>query len=140
MYPVKRPPLLIAVLLTAVSIQMIRAEERSMPLVRIAELEIEPGSVPAYMAAVSEEIDASIRSEPGVLSIYAVAEQDVPNRFHFFEIYADQDAYERHIASAHFQKYARTTQSMILSKRLIDTVPVRLGAKANLTLPEQTEP
>ncbi len=139
MYPTKKSLLLIAAFLTLVGVQTVHAEERTIPLVRIAELEIEPTSLPAYIAAVSEEIEASIRSEPGVLSIYAVAEQGAPNRFHFLEIYTDQTAYERHIASEHFQKYARTTQSMILSKRLIDTVPVRLGAKANLSLSEPTK-
>jgi quinol monooxygenase YgiN len=98
-------------------------------LVRIAELEIDPAQVAAYEAAVKEEIEASIRLEPGVLAIYAVAEKDRPNRFRFFEIYADDAAYRKHIDSPHFRKYAEATKTMILSKQLLDTVPVMLGAK-----------
>lgn len=99
------------------------------PLVRIAELDIDPARIAAYEAAVKEEIEASVRLEPGVLSIYAVAEKDNPGRFHFFEIYADDAAYRSHIESPHFRKYAEITKTMIRSKKLLDTVPVMLGKK-----------
>jgi quinol monooxygenase YgiN len=105
------------------------AAQTNEPLVRIAELEIDPAQAAAYQAAVREEIEASLRVEPGVLAIYAVAEKDHPNRFRFFEIYADDAAYRKHIDSPHFRKYAEATKSMIVSKKLIDTVPVMLGAK-----------
>ena len=51
-----------------------------MPYVRIAELEIEPARLADYAAAVREEIEESVRVEPGVLAIHAVAEQDAPAR------------------------------------------------------------
>jgi len=99
-------------------------------VVRIAQLEIDPAKLEAYEAAVKEEMADSIRLEPGVLAIYSVAEKDQPNRLHFFEIYASEEAYRSHIASAHFKKYAAVTQSMILSKRLIETTPVQLSVQA----------
>lgn len=101
----------------------------SRPYVRIAELEIDPVQLAAYHSAVKEEILISVRDEPGVLSIYSVAEEGAPHRLHFFEIYADKDAYEKHIASPHFQRYATLTQQMIRSKRLLDTQVVELKAK-----------
>lgn len=79
---------------------------------------------------VKEEISESTRVEPGVISIYAVAEVDRPNWFHFFEIYASDSAYRSHIESPHFKKYAVTTKSMILSKRLIETTPIELGSRS----------
>ncbi len=42
-------------------------------LVRIAELEIDPGQLEAYKHALREEIEASIRIEAGVLTLYAVS-------------------------------------------------------------------
>jgi quinol monooxygenase YgiN len=117
-----------AVLATSMSGPALAAQTNE-PLVRIAELEIDPAQAAAYQAAVKEEIEASLRVEPGVLAIYAVAEKDHPNRFRFFEIYADDAAYRKHIDSPHFRKYAEATKSMIVSKKLIDTVPVMLGAK-----------
>lgn len=101
------------------------------PFVRMAELRIDPGQLESYKAAVREEMETSIRVEPGVLAIYAVAEADNPSMLRFFEMYADEAAYKAHIASAHFRKYYETTKGMITSRKLIDTVPVQLSAKRN---------
>jgi quinol monooxygenase YgiN len=98
-------------------------------VVRIAELVIDPAQLDAYTAAVKEEMEASIRIEPGVLAIYSVAEKDKPNSLRFFEIYASEQAYRTHIESPHFKKYVAVTQPMILSRKLIETVPVQLSAK-----------
>src|SRR3954462_15276573 len=107
----------------------VAAEETRMHYVRIAELEIDPARLEAYKASVKEEMEAAVRVEPGVLAIYAVAEKDNPSRLRFFEMYADEAAYRSHIESAHFRKYAKATKDMILSRRLIDTVPVQLSEK-----------
>jgi len=99
------------------------------PLVRIAELRIAPEHLEAYTRAVRKEIEISVRVEPGVLAIYSVAEKTDPTSLRFFEIYADEVAYQSHLASPHFREYFKTTQHMITSRRLIETVPVQLSAK-----------
>jgi quinol monooxygenase YgiN len=105
------------------------AEEPRMPYVRIAELEIDPAQLDAYKASVKEEMEASVRLEPGVLAIYAVAEKDNLSRLRFFEIYADEASYKSHRETAHFKKYAETTKGMIMSRKLIETVPLQLSDK-----------
>jgi quinol monooxygenase YgiN len=105
------------------------AQDTHGPVVRIAELEIEPARLESYKAVVREEMETSVRVEPGVLAIYCVAEKDTPNRLRFFEIYADESAYRTHLESPHFKKYVAATQAMIRSRRLIETVPVQLSAK-----------
>jgi quinol monooxygenase YgiN len=104
-------------------------EQRAEPVVRVAELEIDPAQLASYKAAVKEEMETSVRVEPGVLAIYAVAEKDNPAKFQFFEMYADEAAYKAHIASPHFRKYVEATKPMIRSRKLIETVPVQLSAK-----------
>jgi quinol monooxygenase YgiN len=104
-------------------------EKPSMPVVRIAELRIDPAQLAAYTTAVKDEMDASVRLEPGVLAIYAVAEKDDPTSLRFFEMYADEAAYQAHIQSPHFRKYVETTQAMIKSRSIIETVPVQLSSK-----------
>src|SRR4051795_4650185 len=105
------------------------AEEARVPQVRIAELEIDPAQLDAYKAALREEVETSIRVEPGVLALYSVYEKDNPTRVRLLEIYADGDAYNAHIASPHFQKYKTGTLDMVRSLKLIETVPILLGAK-----------
>jgi quinol monooxygenase YgiN len=99
------------------------------PLVRIAELEIDPSEITAYREALKEEIATSIRDEPGVLSLYAVSLKDQPSQIRIFEIYKDQAAYESHLQTPHFKKYKTETQGILKSLKLIETEPILLGRK-----------
>jgi quinol monooxygenase YgiN len=105
------------------------SETMAEPLVRIAEIEIDPAQLDAYTTALKEEISTSIRLEPGVLTLYAVSIKDHPNQIRLFEHYADQAAYEAHLQSKHFRKYKSGTQGMVRSLKLIETRPILLGAK-----------
>ena len=55
-------------------------------IVRIAELEIYSDHLDAYKAALKEEIIASIRTEPGVLTLYAISVKGHPEQIRLFEI------------------------------------------------------
>ena len=85
------------------------------PYVRVADIEVDPAQREAFISAVRDEMDESVRVEPGVLALYAVAEKDAPCRLRFFEIYADEAAYDAHLESPHFRKYRTTTEPMIRS-------------------------
>jgi quinol monooxygenase YgiN len=104
---------------------------RATPFIRVAEIEVDPAQREAFISAVKEEMEESVRVEPGVLAIYAVAEKDAPSRLRFFEIYANEAAYNAHLESPHFRKYRRTTEAMIRSRALIETVPIQLSSKMN---------
>jgi alkylhydroperoxidase/carboxymuconolactone decarboxylase family protein YurZ/quinol monooxygenase YgiN len=97
--------------------------------VRVAQIEVDPSQLAPYKAAVKEQIEAAVRLEPGVLALYCVADKENPARVFVFEMYADIHAYKAHVETAHFRKYKLTTQDMVKSLTLIDTVPVLLGAK-----------
>jgi quinol monooxygenase YgiN len=98
-------------------------------MVRIAELEIDPAQLEPYKAELREEIEASIRLEPGVLTLYAVALKESPTSIRIVETYADADAYKAHIESVHFKKYKKNTETMVRALRLVETEPVMLGAR-----------
>jgi quinol monooxygenase YgiN len=98
-------------------------------VVRLAELHIDPSRLEEYKAALRDEIEASIRLEPGVLTLYAVSVKGDRAQVRIFEIYADQAAYEAHLQSPHFQKYKTGTQGMVKSLVLIEADPIWLGAK-----------
>jgi quinol monooxygenase YgiN len=117
-------------LVAAVSLGVAAAtEEPGMPVVRMADLEIDPAQLDGFKAAVKEEMEISVRVEPGVLAIYAVAEKDNPAKLRFFEMYADEAAFKSHIESPHFQKFRTTTKDMVVSRKLIEMVPVQLSEK-----------
>ena len=105
------------------------AQDMQAPYVQVAEIEIDPAQLEAYKAAVHEQIEAAIRLEPGVLVLYAIADKDSPTHVRVFEVYADSDAYRSHLQSAHFKTYKVTTEKMVKSLKLVQTVPIMLGAK-----------
>jgi quinol monooxygenase YgiN len=109
--------------------QKLGAQEMQAPYVRFAEIEIDPPQLDAYRAAAKEEIEASVRVEPGVLALYAVAEKDNPARVRVLEMYASESAYKAHLETPHFQKYKTATQNMVKSLKLMDVIPVALSAK-----------
>jgi quinol monooxygenase YgiN len=99
------------------------------PYVRLAEIDIDPAQLDAYKAAIKEEIESSVRAEPGVLALYAVSDKDNPARIIVFEMYADREAYETHLEAPHFKTYKAATQHMIRSLKLRETVPIALGTR-----------
>nr|WP_245309413.1 putative quinol monooxygenase [Bradyrhizobium retamae] len=105
------------------------ARDSKEPYVRVAEIEIDPARLEAYKAAVKEQIEAALRLEPGVLALYAVTDKENPARVFVFEMYADVEAYKAHLETDHFKKYKGTTQDIVKSLKLRDTVPILLGAK-----------
>jgi 4-carboxymuconolactone decarboxylase len=93
-------------------------------MVRLAKLVIDEPQLAAYRTFLIEEIEASMRLEPGVRTLYAVAEKDRPTHITILEIYADRSAYEKHIRSPHFLKYKTGTEHMVKSLELVETVPL----------------
>lgn len=77
-------------------------------------------------------METAVRVEPGVLTLYAVAEKGNPTNIIIFEIYADEAAYNAHLETPHFKKYKSSTKSMIKSLELVKTVPIALEAKQKL--------
>ncbi|RVR13186.1 putative quinol monooxygenase [Sinorhizobium meliloti] len=118
-----------ASIIAPLAIQPAMAQETNGPVIRIAELVIDPAQMAAYSAAVKEEMEESIRVEPGVVALYAVSIKGRPNHLRFFEMYADQAAYESHRTSPHFKKYVEVTKHMIRSRELFETDDFQLSAK-----------
>ena len=106
------------------------AEEMQEQYVQLAELEIDPAQLEDYKAAVRKQIDTAIRVEPGVLMLYAVSEKNNPTHITVFEVYANMAAYQMHLESPHFKEYKTTTEKMVKSLKLVQTVPLVLGAQA----------
>lgn len=98
-------------------------------IIRIAKIKIEPTYLEAYRIAVKEQIETAVRVEPGVLTLYAVNDKEVPTNITVFEIYADTAAYQSHLQTAHFKKYKTETAHMVKSLELIDVSAIELRTK-----------
>jgi quinol monooxygenase YgiN len=97
--------------------------------VRIAEIEIDPDQLETYRVLLTEEIEAAIALEPGVLSLNAVSIKDSPHKIRILEMYASQTAYEAHLQTPHFLKYKNATAGMVTSLTLVDVDPIATRGK-----------
>jgi 4-carboxymuconolactone decarboxylase len=105
------------------SLQTVSAQTNGQ-MVRLAKLVIDSAHLENYKSFLKEEIETSFRIEPGVLTLYAVAEKNKPTRITILEIYADSAAYQAHLQTAHFLKYKNGTKNMVKSLELVETVPL----------------
>lgn len=93
-------------------------------IVRLSKIEVYPQYLDKYMKYASEVGEISLRTEPGVLTMYAVGERENPCNITILETYSSKAAYEKHIASKHFQKYKQGTLHMVKSLVLSDQKPL----------------
>jgi 4-carboxymuconolactone decarboxylase len=92
--------------------------------VRLAKIVVDQARLNEYNSYLKEEIESSMRLEPGVLTLYATFEKERPNRITILEIYANEEAYQSHIKTPHFLKYKQGTLDMVQELELIDSTPL----------------
>lgn len=100
-------------------------------IVRLSKIEVYPQYLNEYMKYATEVGEISLRTEPGVLTMYAVSEKENPCKVTILETYTSKAAYEKHIASEHFQKYKQGTLHMVKSLVLSDQMPLNPDNKLN---------
>ncbi len=100
-------------------------------IVRLSKIEVYPQYLDEYMKYAVEVGEVSLRTEPGVLTMYAVKEKENSCKITILETYASQTAYQKHIASEHFQKYKQGTLHMVKSLVLSDQTPLNPANQIN---------
>ena len=93
-------------------------------IVRLSKVEVYPQYLDEYTKYATEVGEISLRTEPGVLTMYAVGEKENPCKITILETYVSWEAYNKHIVSAHFQKYKQGTLHMVKSLELKGQTPL----------------
>ncbi len=112
--------LLFLLLITIIFTSSTMTAQNKNIMVRISEIEIYPQYLTEYKAILKEESSASVKLEPGVLAIYPMYQKNDSTQIRILEIYKDQDSYQSHLKTPHFQKYKTTTVKMVKSLKLVD--------------------
>ena len=89
-------------------------------MIRISEIQIVPEYLDEYISILKGEAEASVRLEPGVISIYPMFQKENLTEIRILEIYTDKKAYEAHLKTPHFIHYKTSTLKMVKSLKLID--------------------
>lgn len=95
-----------------------------MLVVRIAEIEVYPEWLEAYLAAAGTVRAESVAKEPGVVCIFPMQKKDSPTSIRIVEIYRSEEAYKAHLATPHFRTYKEGTPHMIKSLELVPMRPL----------------
>ena len=98
--------------------------EEDMFVVRIAEIEVHPEWLEAYLAAAGTVGAESVAKEPGVVCIFPMQKKESPTSIRIVEIYRSEEAYKAHLATPHFRVYKEGTPHMIKSLKLIPMQPL----------------
>jgi quinol monooxygenase YgiN len=85
------------------------------PYVNAVDVDIVPGQVDNYLAALQENGAASVH-EPGCRDFIITVSQKDPNHVFILEVYDHAAAFEAHRQTDHFKKYAGTTKDMIAKR------------------------
>jgi quinol monooxygenase YgiN len=122
-HPLLKATLLVSAALAAVSWSAKPAVSKPQK-VRLSRIVVDSTQLARYKALLKEEVEASIRKEPGVLTLYAVFEKKRPNHLTILEMYATEAAYQAHVKTPHFLKYKQGTLAMVQELELLDTDPL----------------
>lgn len=93
-------------------------------IVRLAEIEVFQKKLEDYMGFASEVGLISMATEPGVIALFSMQDKADPCKIYILEVYADREAYQARLQTAHFRKYKEGTVDMVKSLKLIDTNPL----------------
>jgi len=105
------------------------AAQEKKQIVRMAKLVIDSVQLENYRAALSQEMEAAVRLEQGVLSLDAVYEKNNPTHVIVLEVYASDSAYAMHRQTAHFKKYKDQTKDMVKALDLVEVVAIDMESK-----------
>ena len=104
--------------------QEVKVYDPAKMLVRLSVIEVYPEYLDEYLNAAATVGGESVKKEPGVICIYPSKIKADNTQIRILEIYRDQEAYQSHIASEHFQTYKQGTLHMVKNLELINMDPL----------------
>ena len=108
-------------------------------VVRVAEIEVFPEWLDAYLAAARTVGAESVAKEPGVICIFPMQQKEHPCVIRIVEIYRGEAAYKTHLATPHFRTYKEGTPHMIKSLSLVPMTPLDAEGMKLIFRKETTE-
>ncbi len=87
-------------------------------LVIIAEFDVKPGALKAFLAAAREDAKASVRDEPGCQRFDVLVPDGGGDKVTLFEIYDDDAAFAAHLETPHFAAFRDAIADLEESRRV----------------------
>ena len=116
---------------TLMPMQSERAAAQSAQLqVNAVDIDVVPGQIDAYLAALKENGAASVK-EPGCHDFFITVSQKDPDHVFIVEVYDNAAAAAAHRETEHFKKYAAATKDMVAKRelRIFNSVALNMKGK-----------
>jgi quinol monooxygenase YgiN len=94
------------------------------PFVVIAEFQVKPGCMEAFMAAALDDARHSVADEPGCRQFDVVRPQADADTVVFYEVYDSRAAFDAHLETPHLGRFRDAFPALIVIER-----PVRFGQR-----------
>mgnify|MGYP001167543986 CR=1 FL=1 len=82
--------------------------------VLIVTMHVKPEKRDAFIAAITEDAQASRAKEPGCLRFDVMQNNQDPNMFHLTEVYRDEAAFQAHGETPHLKKWREVSPSLLV--------------------------
>jgi autoinducer 2-degrading protein len=101
------------------SVLMSVAVARADPLyINAVAIDVAPGQIENYLAAIKEVGAATIKTESGCSEFDITVSQKDPNHVFVFEVYENAAAFDAHLKSDHYKKYAATAKDIVAKREV----------------------
>lgn len=88
-------------------------------LVILVEFDLAPGMRDEFHRLVDENAAATLRDEPGCRQFDVLVPQaEAGDRVLLYEIYDGDDAFDAHLASEHYARFAAATEALVREKKV----------------------
>jgi autoinducer 2-degrading protein len=88
----------------------------------IVSLQVKPDMVDRFLEVIGENSRASRRDEPGCLRFDVHRDNDDPNHFLLYELYADERAFtEAHRGAPHYEKWRAASAELLAPGGQVNT-------------------
>ncbi len=112
-------------------------------ITRLFKLERDMAQEDLYNEVGAHNLTTSIKVEPGTLAMYATHDPSDPATCYVFEVYADDEAYNVHVASDHFQAFGKMAGKVLTGRTVYQLEPqllVEKGEPLFVNEPTKIEP
>lgn len=92
------------------------------PFVVIAEFQVKPGMMTAFLEAARDDAAHSVADEPGCRQFDVICPQGSDDTVVFYEVYDSRSAFDAHLETPHLARFRNVFPPLIIEER-----PVRFA-------------
>jgi quinol monooxygenase YgiN len=84
----------------------------------VAEFEVRPEAIDAFLAAAIADASASVANEPGCRQFDVTRSNEAPNRVLLYEVYDSQAAFNAHLEMPHLKTFRDRIEPLVVSRQV----------------------